>query len=151
MLSLTKEFSWDMAHMLAHHEGLCKNLHGHTYKMEVKVGRDKGSLAQTGPDAGMVIDFKGLKRIVKKEVVDPLDHGFIYWANSPDRVEIEVAKVLKQAGRKVVKLNYRPTAEMMALDFFKRLEDKFIGEGIKLLEIKLWETPTSYAQVRGDE
>ena len=37
MFKIAKEFSFDMAHMLDGHDGKCKNLHGHTYKLQVEV------------------------------------------------------------------------------------------------------------------
>ena len=37
MFKIAKEFNFDMAHMLDGHDGKCKNLHGHTYKLQVEV------------------------------------------------------------------------------------------------------------------
>ena len=54
MLKIAKEFSFDIAHMLDGHDGKCKNLHGHTYRLQVEVG---GPLHASGPKAGMVMDY----------------------------------------------------------------------------------------------
>ena len=62
MLKIAKEFSFDIAHMLDGHDGKCKNLHGHTYRLQVEVG---GPLHASGPKAGMVMDYADLKDIVK--------------------------------------------------------------------------------------
>ena len=35
MFKVSKEFSFDMAHLLDGHDGKCQNLHGHTYKLQV--------------------------------------------------------------------------------------------------------------------
>ena len=53
-----KEFEFDAAHYLPSYNGKCEHLHGHTYKLVVKVdGR---------PDMeGMVLDFSLLKKIVQ--------------------------------------------------------------------------------------
>ncbi|OCL28089.1 6-carboxytetrahydropterin synthase QueD [Orenia metallireducens] len=150
MITVTKEFSWDMSHMLAEHEGLCKNLHGHTYRMEVTVAKKEGSLEDEGSKAGMVIDFKDLKEIVKEEIISPLDHSFMYWTHSSDEIEHQLAQILQQADRKVFAVDFRPTAEMMAIYFFQSLEDKFNEIDIDLVSIKVWETPTSYAEFRGE-
>ncbi|MDR0941133.1 MAG: 6-carboxytetrahydropterin synthase, partial [Bacteroidales bacterium] len=32
---ITKEFTFDMAHALFEYDGLCRNIHGHTYKLQV--------------------------------------------------------------------------------------------------------------------
>lgn len=57
-----KEFEFDAAHYLPEYNGKCERLHGHTYKLVVKV--------EGTPDKeGMVIDFIRLKNIVKEEVL----------------------------------------------------------------------------------
>ena len=65
---LIKEFEFDAAHYLPEYHGKCEKLHGHTYKLVVKL---KGQ-----PDAeGMVMDFLVLKRIVTEKVLSVLDHA----------------------------------------------------------------------------
>lgn len=146
---VTKEFQWDMAHMLAEHQGLCKNVHGHTYKMQVTVTRKSDSLISgSGASNGMVIDFKDLKTIVKGKIVEPLDHAFIYWSQSPDPVEHQIAKLLMQNDRKVYQVNYRPTAEEMVLDFFDILNQELEQYQVKVVSVKVWETPTSFAEAK---
>lgn len=49
MFRVSKEFSFDMAHILDGHDGKCRNLHGHTYKLQVEVS---GDLYQQGPKKG---------------------------------------------------------------------------------------------------
>lgn len=62
-----RKFTFDAAHFVPCYHGKCENLHGHTYKLVVKV---EGTM-----DAeGMVIDFAELKKIVKDNVVDKFDH-----------------------------------------------------------------------------
>ena len=53
-MRVTKIFDWHCSHRLTNHEGLCKNIHGHTYKLEVEID---GSLLSGGSSDGMVIDF----------------------------------------------------------------------------------------------
>lgn len=147
MIKVTKEFSWDMAHMLADHKGLCRNLHGHTYRMQVTIARKDEHLIKSNKSSeGMVLDFKDIKKIVNQEIIDPLDHGFMYWIHSPDKTEHEVAELLEKTGKKVAAVEFRPTAEEMSIDFFNRLEDRFSGLGVTVLSIKVWETPSSYAE-----
>ena len=51
MTTVTKTVKFDAAHILANHKGLCKNLHGHTYRVDV-------SAAMSDDEHGdMVIDF----------------------------------------------------------------------------------------------
>ena len=149
-ISVTKSFSWDMSHMLAGHQGQCRNLHGHTYKLEVEVVNKAGKVQEVGPARGMVVDFKDLKEIVKSEIVNPLDHAFLYWAKSTADLEHQLAKLLKDNDRKVVEVNFRPTAENMAQHFWELLENDLLDLGLELLSIRVWETQSSYAEVKGD-
>lgn len=149
-VSITKEFTWDMAHMLAGHEGLCKNIHGHTYKMQVEVTRKTGDLITTPGNSqeGMVIDFNHLKNIVKDKIIDPLNHAFMYWCQSPDSLEHEIAELLRKHGRKIAVVTYKPTAEEMARNFLKILSREFDKHDIIIQSVKVWETPTSFATAR---
>lgn len=64
---IIKKFDFDAAHYLPEYNGKCEKLHGHTYKLVVKV--------EGVPDhEGMVIDFIKLKNLVKEEVLVKLDH-----------------------------------------------------------------------------
>lgn len=150
-VSITKEFSWDMAHLLAGHEGLCKNLHGHTYKMQIEVTRKTEDVIMTEINCqGMVIDFKDLKQLVIDKIVEPLDHAFMYWVNSPEPLEHEIAEILIKNKRKVASVNYRPTSEEMAMNFFDTLSQQFLPLNLELRAVKVWETPTSFAEVKGE-
>ena len=63
-IRITKEFSFETGHALYGYDGLCKNVHGHSYKLYVTViGKpiDKSQNVKFG----MVIDFADLKKIVK--------------------------------------------------------------------------------------
>ena len=150
-VSITKEFSWDMAHLLAGHEGLCKNLHGHTYKMQIEVTRVAEDVIMSELNSqGMVIDFKDLKQLVKDKIVEPLDHAFMYWVNSPEPLEHEIAEILIKNHRKVAGVSYRPTAEEMAMNFFATLTEELLLINLELKAVKVWETPTSFAEVKGE-
>ena len=68
-----KEFEFDAAHYLPSYNGKCEHLHGHTYKLVVKVdGR---------PDMeGMVLDFTLLKKIVLNDVIpNPSAENIAIW------------------------------------------------------------------------
>lgn len=65
--SVTCSFTFEAAHRLPWHAGRCRNLHGHSYRLDVTV---------SGPlDAnGVVIDFDVLSEVVRIEVIDVWDH-----------------------------------------------------------------------------
>lgn len=138
MLKVAKEFSFDMAHLLDGHDGKCKNLHGHTYKLQVIVS---GETENNGAKKGMVIDFADLKRAVNELIISPMDHAFIY-DQSSER-ETKIAQLLQQLNSKTFALPVRSTAENLAQFIFQRLQENV---GFHLHSIRLWETPTSFAE-----
>jgi 6-pyruvoyltetrahydropterin/6-carboxytetrahydropterin synthase len=73
-VQIRKQFAFEAAHVLPHHDGKCSRLHGHSYRLDVTV---EGPLAATGPATGMVIDFDALSRIVRASVIDALDHRYL--------------------------------------------------------------------------
>ena len=110
----------------------CKNLHGHTYRLQVEVG---GPLHASGPKAGMVMDYADLKDIVKRHVVDPMDHAFLYDTGSPR--ECRVATLLQELDSKVHGLPMRTTAENISAHIFHVLQ----AQGLPVSLIRLWEPP----------
>ena len=58
MFKVSKEFSFDMAHLLDGHDGKCQNLHGHTYKLQVEI---TGHLITHGAKKSMVMDFSDFR------------------------------------------------------------------------------------------
>ena len=134
MITVTKTVRFDAAHVLTNHQGLCKNLHGHTYRVDV-------SVAQQDDDArDMVIDFKDLKRIATEVVCDRFDHAFIYSTASPG--EREIASVVEKHGMRTVAIPFRSTAENLAKMFFADLKERIPG----LSSVRVWETADSSAE-----
>lgn len=129
-----------MAHALYGYDGPCKNIHGHSYSLEVTVaGTPLDNPAH--PKHGMVMDFSDLKAIVKDQIVDRLDHALLLNGNSPHRDIPE----LDENFEKVVFVDYQPTCENMLSDFVKRIQ-KLLPSSVKLVTLKLKETPNSYAE-----
>lgn len=152
IVSAIKEYTWDMAHMLRDHKGRCASLHGHTYRMQVEVVKadncDVLTRVESRAAEGMVIDFKDLKGIIGT-IVDDFDHAYVYNEDgSINDYDVKIGRLLSGAGLRVIKLNYRPTAENMAKDFFDRFNKALDGTNIRVVAVRLWETPTSYAEVK---
>ena len=136
MTTVTKTVKFDAAHILTNHQGLCKNLHGHTYRVDVSVAQADGA----GGD--MVIDFKDLKRIASEVICDRFDHAFIY--NTESAGESEIAEVVVRNGMRAVPIPFRSAAENLARLFFGELKERIPG----LSAVKVWETADSYAEYR---
>ena len=136
MTTVTKSVKFDAAHILTNHNGLCKNLHGHTYRVEISVSQDGGD----GSD--MVIDFKDLKRIATGVICERFDHAFIY--NTASEGEREIASVVEKHAMRTVALPFRSTAENLARYFYGELEEHIPG----LSAVRVWETADSCAEYR---
>ncbi len=109
-------FDFEAAHKLPNHPGKCRELHGHSYHLVVSVDRP------VEPQSGMAIDFSDLKRVVKRDVVDRLDHTYVN-----DTID-------------------NPTAEVMAVWIWNRLREPLHG----LAEVELWETRNCAVVYRGE-
>ena len=140
-IRITKQFSFETGHALYGYDGKCKNVHGHSYRLDVTViGQPISDNAHV--KFGMVIDFGDLKKIVKEEIVDVFDHATVFNKNTP---HIELARELESRDHNVLLVDYQPTSEMMVIDFAKKIKSR-LPDNIQLHSLKLQETATSYAQ-----
>ncbi len=67
---LIKQFTFDAAHNLVNYHGKCERLHGHTYKLVVK-------LEGVRDQEDMLFDFVELKHLVKDTVLEQFDHHYL--------------------------------------------------------------------------
>lgn len=135
MFTLKSEIQFDTAHYLSDYQGKCKNIHGHRYRLVVKVSSQ--NLHATGHLRGMVEDFSSVKGALKK-IHDQFDHKLVIEAGEEgERVE----KKLEESGVlfEIAFVPYRPTAEEMSRDIYHRLK----LDGIAVTEVELFETPTN--------
>lgn len=140
-IRITKQFSFETGHALYGYDGKCKNVHGHSYRLDVTV--IGAPISDTNNvKYGMVIDFSDLKKIVKSEIVDVFDHATVFNKNTP---HVELAKELADRGHNVLLVDYQPTSEMMVIDFAKKIK-KYLPKNIELHALKLQETATSFAE-----
>ena len=136
MITVTKTIKFDAAHVLTNHQGLCKNLHGHTYRVDVSVSQSEDD------QCDMVIDFKDLKGIANEVICDRFDHAFIY--NTESAGEREIAAVVEKNGMRTVAIPFRSTAENLARMFFNDLKPRIPG----LAAVRVWETADSCAEYK---
>ena len=134
MTTVTKTVKFDAAHVLTDHQGLCRNLHGHTYRVDVSVA--------TEADGDMVIDFKELKGVLTEVVSGRFDHSFIY--NTGSAVESEIAAVVEKHGMRTVAIPFRSTVENLARMFYNELKGRIPG----LSAVKVWETADNVAEFK---
>ena len=121
---VSKEFTFDAAHHLHCYEGKCKNLHGHTYKVVFGISGFVNEI-------GLVIDFGDIKEIWKQEIETYLDHRYL--------------------NETLPKMN--TTAENMVVWIYEKMKESLNKRSEKYNDlrvefVRLYETPTSYAEVR---
>jgi 6-pyruvoyltetrahydropterin/6-carboxytetrahydropterin synthase len=137
---ISKEYNFDMAHALLGYDGLCKNIHGHSYTLVVTVIgtpiEDNNS-----PKDGMLIDFKDLKGLIKMHIIDRFDHALVLNNATPE----DAIAVLKKHYDKIVLLDYQPTTENMIVDIAEKI-GSLLPSHLSLYSLRLRETPTSYAE-----
>ncbi|MGP1515595.1 MAG: 6-pyruvoyl trahydropterin synthase family protein [Bacteroidales bacterium] len=136
-IRITKEFHFEMSHCLNNYDGLCANIHGHSYKLFVclcgEPSEDKSSSSY-----GMVMDFSKLKKIVQKEVLDLFDHALIIENNSPFIKQVQSLNTKKEI------VNFQPTCENLVL-FIKDKIYPLLPSGVELYSVTLFETASSQA------
>ncbi|MHC1719381.1 MAG: 6-pyruvoyl tetrahydropterin synthase family protein [Clostridiaceae bacterium] len=135
MFIIKSEIGFDASHYLSGYDGKCGKIHGHRYRLIVKVQSQE--LHESGPSRGMVEDFSFVKAILK-EIHDLFDHKIII---EDDEIGKELIRRLGDMPEifDYILVSYRPTAEEMARDIYSRIKAK----GADVYEVELYETPTN--------
>jgi 6-pyruvoyltetrahydropterin/6-carboxytetrahydropterin synthase len=137
-LGVSVEF--DSAHRLFPYSGKCANIHGHRYRLEVSISGDVSS-------GGMVIDFGDLRASIKRIVDEKLDHKIILSVADPIKDALTTHRV------SVLLLPNSPTAETIVSYIHLLLKKEMVCffPKLKLDSIRLYETPSCYAEVTDEE
>ncbi|MFN4299877.1 MAG: 6-pyruvoyl trahydropterin synthase family protein [Thermaurantimonas sp.] len=137
-IALHRRFYFEAAHFLPDYPGYCRNIHGHSYVLEIGVS---GKIQTSGPERGMIIDLKRLKAVVQTSVIDVLDHALII-----EKSEFSNGYSIP-TDMKVLVLHETPTVENMLKWIITRLIE-YLPEGIRLEFCKLHETRDSWVEWR---
>jgi 6-pyruvoyltetrahydropterin/6-carboxytetrahydropterin synthase len=120
MYTVCVQAHYDAAHFLRHYKGKCERLHGHRYVVEAAL--QTADLDQ----AGIAFDFVDLKRELRG-LAEELDHYNLNDLPAFQGVET--------------------SAENQARWFFDRLKERLPERQARgLLFVRVWETPTQWAQ-----
>ena len=106
--------------------GKCSNpnWHGHNYILYVTV---KG---EVNPDTGFLVNIKKLSDVIKKHIIDKLDHKNI-------NIEVDFMK------------NKRASTENLAIAIWNELDDRITKLGCHLHCVKIEETENNYFEYYG--
>lgn len=105
-IRVTREFSFEMAHVLGNYDGPCRNIHGHSYKLLVTLTGIPAD-DKTSPKNGMVIDFAEMKRIVNREIISIFDHSVVL----SKEYEKDKLNSLLEMFENINLVDYQPTSE----------------------------------------
>lgn len=133
-LFLTKIFYFNAAHQYGHKSwskeknwevfGPDSKVHGHNYELEIMVA------GAVNEDTGFIVDLGHLKKIVKKYVIDILDHS---------QFEKEVEWFSSR----------QPSSENLVKFIWLEVSSRIMGA--KLHRVRLRETPTIFTDYYGEE
>ena len=139
-IRITKIFRFEMAHALLGYDGLCRNIHGHSYELRVTLIGEPDADAHS-PKQGMLMDFSDLKRMVNGHIVDVYDHALVLHRET----DAALVEQLRSHYEKIILMDSQPTSEHLLLHFVKILKDR-LPSNVRLHSLRLAETATSYAE-----
>ena len=134
-----------MAHMLHAYEGPCRNIHGHSYILEVTLAGEP--LNQPGdPRDGMIMDFGELKNMVKEHIISRFDHALMINKLVPPGQQ----KVLAELSENLLVVDFQPTTENIAANIAGIMQ-KHLPSDVSLFSVRLYETVTAFAEWFADD
>ena len=114
MYAIIIEKHFDAAHYLRGYKGKCEEMHGHRYRVVVKISADRLN------DIGLAYDFSDLKRHLK-DIIDRFDHICLNDVPPFDKIN--------------------PSSENIAATIYDELKEKLAGDPVTLTSVEAWETP----------
>lgn len=164
MITITKRFTFEASHWLSNHSGQCRRLHGHSYILEVEIvgtstvrglhfhalefDRYAVEVDDDASDAGMILDFADLSKIVKEMVVDVWDHRLLL-----AETQHQYGEAYRDSG--AIKLPVKHTTAELLVNLIVEVLNKPITDavggpsrGVGLSRVRLYETATGWAEWR---
>lgn len=129
-----------MSHALLNYDGLCRNIHGHSYKLQITVA-DEPMQSAGSPKDGMVIDFSILKKIIQEQIISQLYHSLMINEKAP----IDKLSALGQIYERHKVVPFQPTSENLVVYIANKVKP-LLPEHIELFSVRLYETSNSFAE-----
>lgn len=120
MYELTVEREFSAAHLMREYDGACARLHGHNYRVLLRVE------GRTLDECGMLVDFADLKRAFDG-ILAELDHRNLNEIPPFDQIN--------------------PSSENLARYLYRRAAE-VIADGIRVSSVTVHESPTSSVTYR---
>ena len=142
MVSATKIFTFCAAHRLVNHQGLCRYLHGHNYKVEVGFRCSNDDL----DPLGMVLDFSDIKSTVGLWLAENWDHAIILNKDdAPALAAVKLFEGMEGAPARLYRFPGNPTAERMAYEILLKCAELMPAGSPPADSVTVWETDSSFA------
>jgi 6-pyruvoyltetrahydropterin/6-carboxytetrahydropterin synthase len=116
MYQISVEQHFDAAHFLRGYQGKCEALHGHRFRVVVKIK------AAWVNDIGIAYDFVELKQHLG-DILAKFDHTCLNDVSPFD--------------------NINPSSENIAATIYDELKPKLAGAPVSLAAVEVWESPQS--------
>ena len=116
MYQVSIEQHFDAAHFLRGYRGKCEALHGHSFRVVVRVK------AARVDDIGLAYDFVELKRQLG-DIISRFDHTCLNDVPPFDKIN--------------------PSSENIASTIYNELQSKLAGAPVSLVCVEVWESPQS--------
>lgn len=136
-MRIQKDFTFEAAHRLATHKGLCRNLHGHSYKIRVEITNAQYDFEPKEVESGMVLDFGDFKKIMEP-IIAELDHSLLLNRLSQDEVDLKLSKL--EGLTKICWIEGPTTAENIATYLVMKVAEPLENENCYVEKITVWET-----------
>ena len=114
MYEISVEKFFDAAHYLRGYKGKCEEMHGHRYRIVVKIRANKLD------DIGLAYDFSDLKQHLN-DILSRFDHVCLNDVPPFDRIN--------------------PSSENIAAVVYGELKQKLAADDVTLASVEAWETP----------
>ena len=114
MYEITVEQFFEAAHFLRGYRGKCENIHGHRYKVRVRLKTGKLN------EIGLSYDFTDIK-LHLKGILERFDHSSLNDIPPFDKIN--------------------PSAENIAGTIYSELKSRLSAESVTISAVEIWENP----------
>jgi len=137
MQCITRAFEIDMGHRVMGHENLCRNAHGHRYRIEATIS------AAALDSLGRVLDYSVVKDVLGGHLLRHYDHAFAC-CEADTEMRAALACIPDQ---RIALMRDNPTAENLAVLWLRQFGQLLerVGEQYQVIGVRVYETPNCWA------
>lgn len=140
MISVERYHDFCAGHRVVGHEGKCRHLHGHNYRVYFTL------VADALDAVGRVLDFTVIKARLCEWLEENWDHKFLAWEEDTLVQSLTLDAScgigdIDHLNESIVWLNFNPTAENMAQYLVEVIGPRVLaGTGTQLISVRIEET-----------